>query len=220
MLTQFLKGHSDVLCIDTDPVNATFAGFKALHVEHLELLEDGMIQPRRFDALVDKANSTKCQHVVIDNGASSFVALAQYLAENDIPGLLNELGHQLIVHAVVVGGQSFADCAENLRVMVDSFSEFVEFVVWVNPYFGPVELRGKTFEQMKVYEHCKGRIRALVYPPVWSKDTVGRDMSEMLGERLTFDEAIADSARPIVVRQRLKLARQQLFDRLTTAALL
>lgn len=219
VLTQYLQTLGPVQCVDTDPVNATFAGFRHLKVERLDLLENDVIQPRRFDALIDRANATQAEHLVIDNGASSFVALAQYLVENDIAGLLSEMGHRLTIHAVVIGGQGFADCAENLRVMVNSFSSSTEFVVWVNPYFGPVELRGKKFEEMKVYEQCRDRIRALIYLPQWSKDTVGRDVSDMLGERLTFDEALADDGRNVVVRQRLKLAKKQLFERLDTAAL-
>ena len=219
MLTQYLFRHGSVDCVDTDPVNATFAGFKHLGATRLELLEDDAIQPRRFDSLIELADRTKASHVVIDNGASAFVALALYLVENDIPGLLQDMGHRLIVHAVITGGQGFADCAENLRVMVQSFSPAAEFVVWLNPYFGAVKMRGKTFEEMKVYEQCRERIRALVYLPTWSKDTIGRDMGEMLGERLSFDEALADGERSVVVRQRLKLARQQLFERLDAAAL-
>lgn len=219
LLGQYLAGHGGVECVDTDPVNATLAGFKGLCATRLDLLEDDAIQPRRFDALIDRAEQSKAEHLVIDNGASSFVALAQYLVENDVATLLREMGHRLTLHAVVTGGQGFADTAENLRVMVGNFSSLTEFCVWLNPYFGKVEMRGKRFEEMKVYEQCRDRIRALVYLPAWPKDTTGRDMSEMLGERLSFAEALADSGRSIVVRQRLKLARQALFERLDVAVL-
>lgn len=40
------------LCIDTDPVNATFFGFQALKVKRLELMDGEEINPRNFDALV------------------------------------------------------------------------------------------------------------------------------------------------------------------------
>ena len=41
------------LCIDTDPVNATFFGFKALKVQRLQLMDGEEINPRNFDALVE-----------------------------------------------------------------------------------------------------------------------------------------------------------------------
>ena len=42
------------LCIDTDPINATFHGFKALNVERLDIMEGDEINPRHFDALIEK----------------------------------------------------------------------------------------------------------------------------------------------------------------------
>jgi hypothetical protein len=41
------------LCIDTDPVNAIFHGYKALNVQRLEIMEGDEINPRHFDALVE-----------------------------------------------------------------------------------------------------------------------------------------------------------------------
>jgi hypothetical protein len=217
-LAQYLARKGPIDCIDTDPVNATFAGFRHLRATRLDLMEDDMIQPRRFDELVDRANTTQAPAMVIDNGASSFVALAQYLVENDVPALLHELGHRLTIHVLITGGQALLDCAENMRVMIQTFAPTTEFVVWINPYFGPVELRGKQWEEMKVYSECKDRIRSVVYLPAWQKDTTGRDVAEMLGERLSFEEALADADRSVMVRQRLKMARARVFEQIDAAA--
>ena len=217
-LTQYLARKGPVDCIDTDPVNATFAGFRHLGATRLDLMENDMIQPRRFDELVERANTTKAPAMVIDNGASSFVALAQYLVENDVPTLLHELGHRLTVHVLITGGQALLDCAENMRVMIRTFAPTTEFVVWINPYFGPVVLRGKEWEQMKVYSECKDRIRSIVYLPEWNKDTMGRDVAEMLGERLSFEEALADPDRGVMVQQRIKIAQTRLFQQIEAAA--
>jgi cellulose biosynthesis protein BcsQ len=94
-----------VLCIDTDPVNATFLGFKKLNVKKLDLMEGDEIDPRKFDNLVELISKSKSD-VVIDNGASTFVALSHYLISNHIPALLKEMGHELIVHTVITGGQA------------------------------------------------------------------------------------------------------------------
>jgi hypothetical protein len=42
--------------------------------------------------------------------------------------------------------------------------EGVRFVVWLNPFLGPVVADGKTFEQMKVYLDVKKRIEAISLP--------------------------------------------------------
>jgi MinD-like ATPase involved in chromosome partitioning or flagellar assembly len=87
-LAQYLESKGQKpLCIDTDPVNATFHGYKALDVQRLQIMEDDEINPRRFDALVDlMARSSDA--VVIDNGASSFVPLSHFLISNEVPALL------------------------------------------------------------------------------------------------------------------------------------
>ena len=70
-IAQFVasKGQTP-LCIDTDPVNATFEGYKALNVHRLNIIEDDEINTRNFDALIEKISTTKSD-VIIDNGAVS-----------------------------------------------------------------------------------------------------------------------------------------------------
>ena len=54
MLAQYLtKRGESPLCIDTDPINATLAGFQSLNVSKVELLENGDINPRKFDAMME-----------------------------------------------------------------------------------------------------------------------------------------------------------------------
>ena len=80
------------LCIDTDPVNATFHGFKALNVKRLQIMDGDEINPRHFDSLVELIAPSTVD-VIIDNGASSFVPLSHYLISNQVPALLQEMGH-------------------------------------------------------------------------------------------------------------------------------
>ena len=53
--------------------------------------------------------------------------------------------------------------------------------------------------------------------PTLKDETYGRDITEMLQERLTFDEAIASASRTIMTRQRLKIVRDKLFGQLDYA---
>ena len=211
------KGQNP-LCIDTDPVNATFNGFKALNVQRLQIMEGDEINSRKFDALVELiAPST--DDVIIDNGASSFVPLSHYLLSNQVPALLKDMGHELIVHTVITGSQAMDDTINGFAHIVNSFSAN-EIVVWLNPYWGVIEHEGKSFEQMKVYTTNKSRVSAIVKIPDLKEETYGRDLSDMLQERLTFDEAIANPSLTIMTRQRLKIVKTQLFDQLNSAAVL
>ncbi|WP_036254299.1 ArsA-related P-loop ATPase [Methylobacter sp. BBA5.1] len=212
------KGQSP-LCIDTDPVNATFEGYKALKARRLNIMDGDEINTRNFDALVELIAPTK-NDVIIDNGASSFVALSHYLISNEVPALLQDMGHELIVHTVVTGGQALQDTVSGFAQLAGQFPDESVFVVWLNPYWGPIEHEGKGFEQMKAYKDNKDRVSAIIQIPTLKEETYGRDFSEMLQARLTFDEALAMESLTIMTRQRLKIVRTQIFVHLENAAVL
>ncbi len=53
-LAQYKTGKgAKPLCIDTDPVNSTFEGYKALSVSRLDIMDGDEINTRTFDALVE-----------------------------------------------------------------------------------------------------------------------------------------------------------------------
>lgn len=207
------------LCIDTDPVNSTFYGYKGLGVKRLQILEGDEINPRNFDTLVELIASSK-DDVIIDNGASSFVPLSHYLISNQVPALLTEMGHEMIVHTVITGGQALLDTVSGFSQLASQFPSEAIFVVWLNPYWGPIEHEGKSFEQMKAYTANKARVSAIVQIPSLKEETYGRDLSDMLQERLTFDEALATDSLTIMTRQRLKIIKGQLFGQLDSATVL
>lgn len=207
------------LCIDTDPVNATFLGYKALGVKRLEIMEAEEINPRSFDSLIEMIATAK-DDVIIDNGASSFVPLSHFLISNQVPALLVEMGHELVIHTVITGGQALLDTVSGFSQLATQFPAEALFVVWLNPYWGPIEHEGKSFEQMKAYTANKARVSAIVQIPNLKKETYGRDLSEMLQDRLTFDEALALGSLTIMTRQRLKIIKGQLFDQLDSATVL
>lgn len=206
-------------CIDTDPVNATFFGYKALQVQRLQIMEADEIDPRSFDTLVEMIAVSKGD-VIIDNGASSFVPLSHFLISNQVPALLRDMGHDLVVHTVVTGGQALLDTISGFSQLASQFPSEALFVVWLNPYWGHIQHDGKGFEQMKAYTANKARVSAIIQIPALKKETYGRDLSEMLQERLTFDEAIAMESRTIMTRQRLKIIKGQIYGQLENAAVL
>jgi len=201
------------LCIDTDPINSTFEGYKALGVKRLEIMQNNEIDPRNFDQLIELV-APSTDDVIIDNGASSFVQLTHYLITNQVPELLFGMGHEMVVHTVITGGQAQDDTVNGFVQLACQFPDKALFVVWLNPYWGPIEQNGKNFEQMKAYITNKDRVSAIVHIPDLKKETFGYDLNIMLQKRLTFDEAIGMDSLTIMARQRLTIIKNQLFEQL------
>lgn len=220
IVAQYKKSiGQEPVCVDTDPVNATFVGYKALDARRLNIMEGDEINTRNFDALVEIITTAE-DDVIIDNGASSFVPLSHYLISNQVPALLQEMGHELVIHTVITGGQALLDTISGFAQLATQFPDESVFVIWLNPYWGPIEHEGKQFEEMKAYTTNKDRVSAIVTIPNLKEETYGRDFSEMLQDRQTFDEALDDKTKTIMTRQRLKLVKSQLFDALESAAVM
>lgn len=206
-------------CIDTDPINGTLFGYKGLQVKQLKIMDGDDINSRHFDTLVELVTSSAVD-VIIDNGASSFVPLSSYLIGNQVPTMLAEQGQELVVHTVITGGQALSDTVNGFSHLIKQFPAEVQFVVWLNPYWGPIAHEGRSFEEMKAYTANKNRVTAIVQMPELKEETFGRDLSDMLQERLTFDEALAMASRTIMTRQRLTMIRRDLFGQLEKAMVL
>jgi hypothetical protein len=134
--------------------------------------------------------------------------------------LLAEMGHELVVHTVVTGGQALLDTVSGFAHVTSQFPAEFLFVVWLNPYWGPIAHEGKGFEQLKAYLANKDRVSAIIQIPALKQETYGRDLSEMLQERRTFAEALAMESLTIMTRQRLKIVKRLLFEQLDNATVL
>ena len=220
VIAQYKAGKGQrPICIDTDPVNATFEGYKALDVRRLNIMDGDEINTRNFDALVEQIATAEAD-VIIDNGAGSFVPLSHYLISNQVPALLRDMGHEMVVHTVITGGQALQDTVSGFAQLAGQFPAECLFVTWLNPYWGAIEHEGKGFEQMKAYTTNKARVSAIIQIPTLKEETYGRDFAEMLQARLTFDEALAMTSLTIMTRQRLKIVKGQLFAQLENSAVL
>ena len=206
-----------LICVDTDPVNATFHGFKKLNVRKINVMSGDEIDPRKFDDLIELIAKSESD-VIIDNGASTFVPMSHYLISNQIPALLPDMGHELVIHTVITGSQALLDTLTGFANLIESFPKETLFVVWLNPYWGEIEMDGKRFEEMKTYLDNKSRVSAIIRIPNYKADTFGKDLSEILQSKLTFSEALESKSLPIMVRQRLNIIRKQLFTNIENVA--
>ena len=208
----FQHTQRDLQCIDTDPVNQTLSQYKALDAQHLDLMADNQVDPRRFDGLMERILTEEAVFVV-DNGASTFIPLWNYLLENNVIEVLREAQTRLYVHTVVTGGQALFDTLKGFKSLADSTSER-NIVVWVNEYFGRVEYGGKQFQDMQAYETSKHKVYGSVHITKRNHDTFGRDVHEVITSKLTFDEAIREGAFSLMAKQRLKVVQRDLFEQL------
>lgn len=214
----FARNGNIPLCLDTDPVNATFTGYKAFNVEFLDILDGDDINPRAFDTLVERIMTAEADRMIIDNGASSFVPLCSYLLQNDVAGLLTEAGHTIRLHTVITGGQALADTIEGFSSLCRNIPS-APVVVWLNEYFGKAVHNGKSFEDSKIFDKNKDRVEAIVTIPAVKPETFGHDMNMMMTRRITFDEAMASPDFSIMARQRLRMMQRTLYANMDKACL-
>jgi hypothetical protein len=207
-------GGKKLLCLDTDPVNASFAGFKSLGVRQVRIMQGSTIDPRQFDDLMEILLNAK-DDVVVDTGASTFLPLASYLEETDAISVLMDAGKQVLLHIVVTGGQSKDDTLTGLNGIAERLGGKAPIMLWVNEYFGRFEAAdGIPLEKTGVYEAHKEKIFSIVTIPERPAATFGKDISEMLTRKLTFEEAMASKEFNTMAKQRIKITRDLLFQQL------
>jgi hypothetical protein len=214
-LAQYLAHKGTVpKCYDTDPVNASLFRFKALNANRVDVMKDAKVDPRAFDGLMEALLSPDGPFV-IDTGATTFITLWSYIVENEILSLFEAAGVRVFLHVVVAGNQSQLDTLQGF----DSIAKHTpsrQLVVWLNPYFGPIVTPdGKPFEEMAIYRRNADKVHGTVVIPDKNRDTFGADVSQMLTMALTFDEAIKSAEFNTIVKQRLKIIKEALFERIS-----
>lgn len=211
------KGYS-VLGIDTDPVNGTFSDYPSLNVSYLDIMKDEDINPRKFDELIEEIVSTDSEIVVVDNGASCFIPLASYIKGNNVIEMLCDMGHKVYVHTIIAGGPAQKDTLLGLTSIIENFAPSGAFVVvWLNEFWGKIEQKGKSFEEMKTYTDNVKFIYSIISLPEQKKETFGEDIKQMLTAKLTFDEAIESSDFQVMAKQRLKMFKNEVFQNIAAA---
>lgn len=204
----------NLLCLDTDPVNASFTGFKSLMVRPIRIMQGTVIDPRQFDYLMEILLDAG-EDVVVDTGASTFLPLASYLEETDAISVLMDAGKQVLLHIVLTGGQSKDDTLTGLNGIAERLGGKAPIMLWVNEYFGQFTAGdGIPLEKTGVYGAHRDKILSIVTIPERPAATFGRDISEMLTRKLTFEEAIASKDFNTMAKQRIKLTRDLLFQQL------
>lgn len=219
LLAQFylLRLLRAVVCVDTDPVNATFSGYGAFSTRRVELLDNGVVDSGRFDDLMMSIVTEKSDFI-IDNGASCFIPLTKYIFESQALDVIHGAGREIVFHTVISGGIALRDTLAGFDALAESMPK-ARIVVWLNEFFGPIVAEGKKFEEMKVFERHRERIAALLRLPKLNEQTFGRDLKAMMDRRLTFAQAKASDEFNLFSKQRIAIMERQHLDQLDVLAL-
>ncbi|MDK4527039.1 cobalamin biosynthesis protein CobQ [Kingella kingae] len=210
ILAQYLKnrvGSQQVMCFDTDPINPTLSRYSALNPQIIHILENGKINSRHFDELMEMIENQDGIGVV-DTGAGTFVPLMYYFSENHIPDYLFDCEVNLVVHVPIVGGQAFNDCLIVLEQILGSMG--CDIVIWLNHFQGKIQ----NFKETKVYQEYQDRIIGIVEIQNKDSDTFGKDLERMTEMNLTFDEVQNSSEFKGMARNRLKHFGREMFEAL------
>jgi len=213
LVAQYLTemGRSPV-CFDTDPLNESLVGIKSLGATGVRLLDEDVINADAVDGLIERILTTDAE-IVVDNGAASFAPMSRYLIENNIADLIEASGKRMVIHTVIVGGGNTLHTAKGLEAILESYPASVRVVVWINDYFGPVE-QTASFTDWPVYDRYRDRIAGVVHLKQQSQQ-FGVNIGQMLERKLTFAEALADTAAFMTVpRQRLTMFRRSIWEQL------
>ena len=199
-------------CVDIDPVNQTFAGFKNLNVSHVNIMDGAKINERHFDSLMERLLSEDATFVV-DSGSPSFIPVSSYMAENGVIDMLESSDRDVVIHTVITGGQAQVDTLTGFDALAKNAKD-QSIIVWLNEFFGDIAHEGKTFAEMKIYDKHKTKIRGIVRIAKRNQDTFGKDIEQMALKRLTFAEVLDSASFQLMAKQRLVTVKKDLFGQL------
>jgi hypothetical protein len=202
-----------VICIDTDPINATLSSFNALNVRQINIMVDKRINEGAFDEMMETI-LTEDSHFVIDNGAASFVPLSNYLILHDALNLIVDAGKRPIIQTVIAGGLGLSNTLSDFAQLAEQMPPEASMVVWLNEHTGKIAHDGKAFEQSKAYQKYKDRVHGIIRLPRQNEDTFGQTIEQLIRDRLTFSEALEGNTFRIMSKQRITVYRRGIYEQL------
>lgn len=217
------NGPETVRCFDVDPGNHSLCSFKALGATEASLIENGVIVEQKWDEWVEDVLAlTDVQDVIVDVGASTFIPFNAFILGNNLPSFFAKLDHRLTLHTVISGGPPLHDTLTGATALAHQYKDLVEFVdlaIWTNPHLGPLAYLQTDLGKMDAFIKLQKLAYSIVeIPDTQPKGSLFRGaINDLLSQRLTFNEGINDPHRPILVRQRIHILKEQLFASLSAA---
>ena len=220
LLAQYKKDQlgTAALCLDIDPQNRTFSGWKGLGVEHIDIASHGDVDRDRFDLLMNAIAKSR-KDVIVDTGSNGYLGLTSYMISDGVPEGITALDRELVIHTVIIGGQAGPDTMDGLTFLAESFPD-VPLVAWLNPMSGPVsnETDGP-FADLAEIQDLGDRLAIIELPDYTSgrATTFSRDLERAIVAQLTFQEAREAFKEEVMVAWRMKMMRDKFFDAVAAA---
>ena len=214
LLAEFLRERiADLRCFDTDPVNPTFTSYAEFKVTRVELFDGTAINARAFDGMM-LAMLEDGASAVIDNGATTFIPLMNYITQSGVFEVLRGGAKTVFVHIIVAGGDAFGETMDGFAQIMAALPASARAIVWLNALHGQVEADGKDFEEMAVYRKYQDRIAGIVPLSAPASDMFARDLQDLRRKRISFQAAIDGEDFNVMERQRFTMVRRDLMAKM------
>jgi len=206
------------IAFDNDPATATLMAYKGFSppVRQLDLLRDGLVNQHAYDEMF-MAMANEGGSFVVDNGASNFLEILNYIELSGLMEVMLDIGVQPYIHVPIVGGDDMALTMAGFEQIVARVSTSAKIVVWLNRHKADMVIEGVPWEKTALYQRYKGRIEAELQLDRRDKMAVDA-IANMLTDRLTFKEvAESEDAKRynLIDKSRLRRFREDVFDQLT-----
>jgi len=214
MLAQFFaRGGFEMRGYDTDQLNTTFAQYKELPVQVINILDDAAsIDPRKFDGLVEKL-LLPGGVAVVDTGSNSYTAMLSYLVENNVFEFLAANGKKVYLHMIIAGGDNYKDTLHSFNQIVSQVE--VPVVLWANWSFGLLQdENGVKLEDSAEFNSFKDKLAGIVIMEKYNPLTFEVDIKKMTKARLTVAQVLLDARFNVMEKQRVKVFADSLFNQL------
>lgn len=216
----FLEEEYPVLGYDTDPVNKTLSSYKEFqNITQINIMQDdgNNIDSRKFDLLLQElVEAPQDAHIIIDNGASSFLALGAYINDNNMLDVLAEEKHKTYLHTIITGGQGLNDTLNGFASLAVNFPT-ANIIVWLNPYFGKIGTdKANSFYDLVAYREYGSRIDSVIELPLGNKDLIGKDLEILFAQKQSFQAGI-NGSNYVAVKSRLKKYWKEMKERIDAA---
>ncbi|KAB7715149.1 conjugal transfer protein TraL [Plesiomonas shigelloides] len=209
------KKKNNVVVADTDPVNTTTAKIKRLNADIIKIIENNNVVQSRFDSMFESILEGGDLNFVIDNGASTFLPLLQYLHDNQVMEMFNEIKQDVYIHTIIVGGQAQADTIEGFESLVNLVKgSKAKIIVWINEFQGEPILSGKHIYETNFFELNKDVVAGAVLIKDRKSDAFDTDVKKLTSNSMTLIEALESDDFGLMAKSRLKRVFNDVYTQL------
>lgn len=214
ILAQYLlnKTEGNLNLVDTDPSNKTLGSYESLDVTMVDVIgKNKVVDQSKFDSFInDFIESDKT--MVVDTGSGDFLPINNYIYDNGIPEIFEEIGKQLIIHCPINYGQASLETIKCLTKLIENYPN-VPIIVWENEFFGRAE---KELSETKLVKSNKNII-GVVKIAKKNADTDEKDFSKMLENAMTFQDVKESQDKSLfgfIEKTRIERIRKEIYAQL------